>query len=84
MVCDVYFAGKSVSFCHAATNLNNSAALDCRSACISLLQLKPLITWVKTTTQYYFNMESNKRGAFIVFEGCDRVGKSTQSNQLCK
>ncbi|TDG50198.1 hypothetical protein AWZ03_003414 [Drosophila navojoa] len=27
-------------------------------------------------------MESNKRGAFIVFEGCDRVGKSTQSNQL--
>ena|ERR1051325_6577709 len=24
----------------------------------------------------------NKRGAFILFEGCDRTGKSTQANKL--
>lgn len=29
-------------------------------------------------------MNINKRGAFIVFEGCDRTGKTTQSRLLCK
>lgn len=60
----------------------------CALCVVDILFINRMGTWPKGVQHFFadspnmMSIGTTKRGALIVFEGCDRVGKSTQCKKL--